>query len=150
MKLFKIRKTMLAIAATLVASAVLLVTPAAEAHHSFTMFDQTKTISLEGTVTRFEWTNPHSFVFMNVVNDKGETVEWGLEGMSPNYLGRRGWNRHTLEPGDKITAVTNPLKDGTPGGILLRFTKEDGKTFVNFGGGNYGAENGKGKGKGKE
>ena len=115
------------------AAATLLLAAVALAHHSFTMFDFTKEVTLTGTIKEFQWTNPHTFTWIDVKNDKGEVETWGIEGMSPNYLGRRGWSKHTLKPGDKVSIVIHPLKEGEKGGTFLRCTLADGKEMVMFG-----------------
>ena len=102
------------------------------AHHSFTMFDNTRTVTVTGTIKEFQWTNPHTFTWIEVPNDKGGTDTWGIEGMSPNYLGRRGWSKSTLKPGEKISIIIFPLKDGQKGGTFLRCTLADGKEMVMF------------------
>jgi hypothetical protein len=112
--------------------ATLLVTSAA-AHHSFAPFNLTAERTITGTVNRFEWTNPHTWVFIDVTNEKGAVETWGVEGMSPNFLARRGWTRNTFKPGDKVTVVVRPLRDGSAGGMFVRATLADGKT-LNFGG----------------
>jgi len=90
------------------------------AHHSFAVFDMTQEKTITGVVSRFDWTNPHTFIWVDVVNDKGVTETWGIEGMSPNYLGRRGWSKNSVKPGDKITLSVHPLKEGKPGGMFMR------------------------------
>ena len=110
----------------------------AEAHHSFSVFDMQTNKELEGEVIEFQWTNPHIFLWINVTNADGTKTRWGLEGMSPNFLGRRGWTKNTFEPGDKIKVVVWPLKTGEPGGTLQRATLPDGSEVVNFGGGGGG------------
>ncbi len=102
------------------------------AHHSFEMFDSSKTITLTGTIKEFQWTNPHTWTWIEVPNDKGGVDTWGIEGMSPNFLGRRGWTKHTLNPGDKVTIAIFPLKDGQKGGTFLHCTLADGKEMVMF------------------
>ena len=104
----------------------------AAAHHSFTMFDNTKSVTITGTIKDFQWTNPHTFTWIEVPNDHGGTDTWAIEGMSPNYLGRRGWTKHTLKPGDKVSIVIFPLKSGEKGGTFLRCTLPDGKEMVMF------------------
>ncbi|MEO6378806.1 MAG: DUF6152 family protein [Caulobacteraceae bacterium] len=101
---------------------------AASAHHSFAMFDQSKRVTLNGTVKEFQWTNPHSWIQLNVANG-GATEEWAIEALSPNVLGRQGWKRNTLKPGDKITVVINPLRNNGPGGNLVSVKLADGTTF---------------------
>ena len=120
---------------TLVVGAVclLLATGAAVAHHSTAMFDMQHTVAITGTVTQFDWTNPHTFIFMEVMNTTTGTSEsWSVEGMSPNYLSRNGWTRHTLKPGDKIGMEVHLLKDGRKGGFCSTVTLPDGKKLANL------------------
>jgi len=105
-----------------------------EAHHSFSVFDMQTNKELEGEVVELQWTNPHIFLWINVANADGSKTRWGLEGMSPNFLGRRGWTKNTFRPGDRIKAIIWPLKSGEPGGTLQRATFPDGTEVVNFGG----------------
>jgi hypothetical protein len=88
----------------------------ATAHHSFAMFDMTKTLTLSGTVTNFEWTNPHSWLWIQVPDGKGGSQLWGLEGQAPGELTRHGWTRHSVNVGDKVSVQIHPLKDGQLGG----------------------------------
>jgi hypothetical protein len=104
---------------------------AAVAHHSTAMFDMTHTVTIQGTVTQFDWTNPHTFIFMEVMNN-GASENWSIEGMSPNYLSRNGWTRHTLNPGDKIGMEVHLLKDGRKGGFCATVTLPDGKKLANL------------------
>ena len=99
------------------AAAVAVAVPAL-AHHSFAMFDQRKIMTLEGTVTEFQWTNPHAFVEMDVTAG-GATTHWSIELNSPNNLKRQGWSRSVLKRGDRITLRMNPLRDGNHGGLFL-------------------------------
>ena len=115
-----------------VALATLATVIPAAAHHSFEMFDMSKAVTITGTIKDFQWTNPHTFTFVDVPNDKGGVDTWALEGMSPNFLGRRGWTKHTLSPGDKVTIQLAPLKDGQKGGTFLKATLADGKEMVMF------------------
>jgi hypothetical protein len=108
-------------------------TSRAEAHHSFSVFDMETNKELEGEVIEFQWTNPHTFLWINVTNADGSKTRWGLEGMSPNFLGRRGWTKNTFEPGDKVKVVIWPLKSGEAGGTLQKATFPDGTEVVNFG-----------------
>ena len=119
----------------LVAAALSLVLTAgvAVAHHSTAMFDMLHTVSVTGTVTQFDWTNPHTFIFMEVLNPSTGTSEsWSVEGMSPNSLSRNGWTRHTLKAGDKIDMEVHLLKDGRKGGFCATVTLPDGKTLRNL------------------
>ena len=106
-----------------------LALPAA-AHHSFSMFDTSKELTLDGTVGDFQWTNPHSFVQLTVT-ENGQPVEYSIEGMSPNGLARHGWTHHSIKVGDKLKIVINPLKDGTRGGSFKRAIFPDGRVLNN-------------------
>ena len=105
----------------LAAAAALLAVPAA-AHHSFAMFDQSKIMTLEGTVVEFQWTNPHAFIELEAQGGR----HWSIELNSPNNLKRQGWSRTALRPGEKITLRMSPLRNGKPGGLFLDLTKADG------------------------
>ena len=97
------------------------------AHHGFAVFDTSAQKTITGTVKEFQWTNPHTWVWLDVPNDKGGVDTWGFEGMSPNFLGRRGWTRKSLQPGDKITVTYFGLKDGSKGGAFLSFKRPNGE-----------------------
>ena len=103
------------------------------AHHSFAMFDFQASKTVSGTVEQFDWTNPHTFIWLQVPTANGGSERYGFEGMSPNYLGRRGWSKTTLNPGDKVTVTYHPLKDGTKGGTYQKVTLSDGKELMNIG-----------------
>jgi hypothetical protein len=100
--------------------------PAASAHHSFAMFDRTKDVKLDGTVKEWQFTNPHSWLQLAVV-ENGNPVEYGIEGSSVNTLLRIGWGPKTFKPGDKISVIINPLRDGTKGGAFVKATLPDGR-----------------------
>ena len=103
------------------------------AHHSFAPFDMSMEKTITGTVSRFEWTNPHSWIWVDVPNEKGGVDAWAVEGMSPNYLARRGWSKSTLKAGEKITISVRPLKNGQNGGMFLRATLSDGRVLTQTG-----------------
>jgi len=92
------------------------------AHHSFAMFDNEKETTLEGTIKEFQWTNPHTWIQVMVKDASGKEVEWSIEGGSPSGLSRSGWKRTSIKAGDKATVVIHPLKNGEPGGSLMRIT----------------------------
>ncbi len=96
------------------------------AHHSYSAFDMSGEKTLSGVVKKFDYTNPHSWIWLDVKNDQGGVDTWGIEGMSPNYLSRRGWNRQTLKPGDKVTITFHPTKEGL-GGSFVSGVKENGE-----------------------
>lgn len=94
------------------------------AHHSQTQFDLTKTVTIKGTVTEVDWSNPHTFFYIEgtIVGDASATKKtWGLEGQSPNFLmgNGEGWKPDTLKVGDTVAASGNPRKDGKPTMLLL-------------------------------
>ena len=99
---------------------------AALAHHSFAMFDMTKSVTLEGTIKTFKWSNPHAWIEINVPKPGGADEMWGVELTSPNNLMRVGWKRTSLKPGDKVTMIVHPLRTGAPGGSLAQVTLVDG------------------------
>jgi hypothetical protein len=117
-----------ATAATLVILLAAATGPAS-AHHSFAMFDQKKVMTLEGTVSEFQWTNPHSFIEMDVPGQGGRTTHWSIELNSPNNLRRQGWSRTSLKTGERISLRMAPLRDGRPGGLFLDLRKADGKVL---------------------
>lgn len=104
---------------------------AALAHHSFAMFDQTRQVTLKGTVKTFQWTNPHAWIEVEVPNAKGDPEVWGVELNSPNNLVRQGWKRTAMKPGDKVTVIINPLRDGKKGGLFNAVTLADGTLLGN-------------------
>jgi hypothetical protein len=103
------------------------------AHHSFSVFNMTTEKTATGTVNKLEWTNPHIWLWVDVANDKGGKDTYGFEGMSPNFLERRGWTRTTLKTGDKITITYRPLRDGTNGGMFMTGKMESGKILTSGG-----------------
>jgi hypothetical protein len=103
----------------------------AMAHHSFTMFDTTKQTTLTGTVTEFQWTNPHSYIEIDVPDENGAVKHWSIEMGSPSILQTGGWKHGTLKAGDKLTVILNPLKNGDPGGLLYQANLPDGRKLGN-------------------
>ena len=101
------------------------------AHHSFTMFDMTKKITLVGSVTSFEWTNPHSYIEIDVPDDQGAIKHWSIEMGSPSILQQSGWKFSSLKKGDKTTLIISPLKNGKAGGFLNTATLPDGRMLGN-------------------
>lgn len=99
----------------------------AQAHHSGSMFDRRQPKTLTGTVREFEWTNPHCYIQLAVLTDKGEMQEWSLEMGAPLHIYANGWRPTTLKPGDKVTVTIFPLRDGGRGGEVQAATTSDGK-----------------------
>jgi hypothetical protein len=109
-----------------VAALFLFLVPAV-AHHSFAMFDFTKTLELTGTVKEFQWTNPHSSLQIVVNDARGAASDWTFEMGCPACLARQGFKPKTLLPGDKVTVWMHPLKDGAQGGAFLQILLPDGR-----------------------
>ena len=115
---------------SLMAIAAMLMASSASAHHSHAMFDTDKQVTLVGTVKGFEWNNPHCWIQVLVpdpTDPKAAPVEWGVEMGAPMQLIRHGWKPSSLKPGDKITVVINPLRDGRPAGQIVSVIGPDGK-----------------------
>jgi len=98
----------LALASTLLLSAL-----PASAHHSSAAFDLQHPVTVKGKVTKFDWSNPHAFIYLDVLNKNGKTDEWRVEANSPNMLSRVGWKRETIKEGDEISVTGAPAKNGT-------------------------------------
>ena len=98
----------------------------AVAHHSFAMFDSTKTVTLQGTVKEFQWTNPHSWIFLTVADAEGQATVWAIELGAPSGLVRQGWGPKSIMPGMNVKLLIRPLKDGKNGGQFLGVTLPDG------------------------
>ena len=84
------------------------------AHHSTAMYDMASPITVTGVVTRFEWTNPHAFIYLNVKDDNGKVEQWAIEMMSLNHLKSYGWVRDLVKPGDVISCTGGRAKSGLP------------------------------------
>ena len=91
---------------------LLLMAPAANAHHSVSMYDMEHPSTYKGVVNRIEWTNPHAYVYLDVKDDKGQVTEWAMEINSPNFLRHNGWTSTTVKPGDIITCTGGAAKSG--------------------------------------
>jgi hypothetical protein len=96
------------------------------AHHSFAPFDQSKTVAYKGTVSEFQWTNPHSWLILKVKGEQGDE-SWSFEMLSPNVLRRMGWRRDILKAGDVVTVTANPARDGSKAGLVVDVLGPDGK-----------------------
>jgi hypothetical protein len=97
------------------------------AHHSFAVYDHSKTLSLSGTVTKWQWSNPHAYLDIDVKDAKGAVKHYTLEGTSINMLQRTGWRSNMIKAGDQVKAVAAPLLNGEPGGLLLEVTLANGE-----------------------
>jgi uncharacterized protein DUF6152 len=100
--------------------ALLTLCRASSAHHGLAAYDMSKAVTVKGTVTEFDFANPHSAIYLDVKNDKGNLEKWLVEADSPNNLARAGWTRNSIKPGEQIAVVGNRAKDGSK---LLRLQK---------------------------
>ena len=105
----------------------LVIASPAWAHHSFAPFDQTREVTMTGEVREFQWTNPHVWLQVRVKNASGAEEEWAFEMISPNVLRRMGWTKSSLKPGDVVTVVANPARDGSFVGLMLNVTGANGR-----------------------
>jgi hypothetical protein len=115
----------------LACAGLLLAAAGARAHHSFAMFDHDHQIKISGTVTHFQWTNPHVYIDLDSINDQGEAKHYTIECANPGILDRVGWKFNMIKVGDKITTIIAPLRTGEPGGLLKQVTLADGRKFDN-------------------
>jgi hypothetical protein len=106
-----------------------VVATAVMAHHSPVMFDMQKKTELKGTVSLFQWTNPHCYIQLLVKDDKGRDVEWNLEMAAPMYLMNKGWRPSSLKAGDAVTVTIAPLRSGKRGGLVLDAVRKDGSSI---------------------
>jgi hypothetical protein len=104
---------------------------AALAHHSNSAYQVDEIITLKGTVKEWRWSNPHTWLYLAVEDANGQEQEWAVEGRAPGILGRAGWNRSILQPGETVTVHASPSKDGSRVGIIARVTKADGTILSN-------------------
>jgi hypothetical protein len=100
------------------------------AHHSFAVYDHTRTLTLNGTVTRFQWTNPHGFIELDVTQSDGTVKHFSIELTSINMMQRVGWRSNMIKAGDKVQVVMAPLLSGEPVGLGLEVVLADGKTMA--------------------
>lgn len=108
-----------------IGAATSLLFATAFAHHTFSMFDFRKDVTLSGTVREFQWNNPHCFIQLLVPNE-GAVQEWSIEMGSPMHLMRHGFKPKSFNPGDKVSVVIHPMRDGSNGGDFVSATSADG------------------------
>jgi uncharacterized protein DUF6152 len=109
---------------------VLSIAVSAVAHHSPAVFDRTREVKLVGVVKEFRWSNPHSFIELDVRNEKGQIDTWAVEMNPPSYLVKAGWKSSTVKPGDAVTVMVNPLRTNEPAGKFVSITLPDGKKLL--------------------
>lgn len=101
----------------------------AAAHHSPAVFDRSKEIKLVGVVKEFKWSNPHSWIELDVRNEKGVVETWGVEMNPPSYLIKAGWKRTSIKAGDEVTVMVFPLRNGEKGGQFRSITLANGQVL---------------------
>ena len=116
-----------------VAVGLMVVSLPLSAHHGAAEYDNTKTISLQGTVTALQYLNPHALILFTVKDDKGQMADWTAELQSPNLLSRRGWSRSTLKPGDQVVITGHPVKNGVKAMTGQKVVFTDGRETPNMG-----------------
>lgn len=99
------------------------------AHHTHALYEPNIRIDLEGTVKEFQWINPHSWLYLTVINEDGEEEAWALEARAPFRLSEQGWDLDAIHPGDRISVTVKPLRR-RHGGLLGTIRMEDGRVFV--------------------
>ena len=112
------------------------------AHHGANLYDSTKLTELKGTITQFEWGNPHNQIYFDVKDDKGNVTHWVTSTEPPAVMSEQGWTRKSLKPGDEVTAYVFAAKNGAPVGNLQRIVKADGTELRAGGGGGAAGANG--------
>ena len=115
----------------LAAAAGLATAAPALAHHSFAMYDNDHQLKLVGTVTKFQWTNPHVYIDLENNDTASKTSHWTIECANPGILDRVGWKFNMIKPGDKVTLIVAPLRTGEAGALLKQVTLPDGRVFGN-------------------
>jgi Family of unknown function (DUF6152) len=123
MKKSRLRRSLIALTAF---AAVAVAGLPASAHHSASMFDRDRARVLEGTVREFQWTNPHAWLQVEVVDAAGAPVEWSIEMGGINSLARNGYRPTTFKPGDAVAVQIAPLEDGGPAGLFIGARLADG------------------------
>src|SRR5688572_10344399 len=108
-------------------SVMALSMPPALAHHSTAMYDSAHPVTVTGTVKRFEWANPHAFVYLEVKDESGKIVEWEVEMMSLNHLRAYGWTSKTVKPGDVLSCTGSPARSGDPAMLASLMKLPDGR-----------------------
>jgi len=128
-RILRDRRSLRGFRAVTATALLLLAAGSASAHHSATMFEQTKQITVEGVVKEFQYTNPHSWLLVDVKDKNGKVTTWGFEAEGPSTLQRAGIRPSVFPAGTKVTMTGRPMKDGTPAAIWVLAVRDDGKKF---------------------
>ena len=113
---------------------LLAVSVPAFAHHAWHGYDMANLTTVKGTVTQFDWGNPHVWISFEMTDDKGNIEKWSAGGPSPSRMANTGWDKETLKPGDQITAVGHRISDGTYNLRLVKVVLSDGRELICYGG----------------
>jgi len=113
---------------------LLVISRPAFAHHAWHGYDMSTLTTVKGTVTQFDWANPHVWINLEVTDDKNNVEKWSAGGPSPSRMANTGWDKDTLKPGDQITAIGHRISDGTYFLRLVKVVKSDGRELVCYGG----------------
>jgi hypothetical protein len=117
----------------LLALGLLVFAAGAFAHHGTALYDMTKPVVVKGTITQFEWGNPHNQIFFDSTDEKGNIVHWVASTEPPAVMSEKGWTRKTLKPGDQVTAYVFAAKNGATVGNLQKIILPDGKELSAMG-----------------
>ena len=104
------------------------------AHHAWHGYDMAHLSTVKGTVTQFDWGNPHVWITFEALDDKGNVEKWSAGGPSPSRMANTGWDKDTLKPGDQISAVGHRIEDGTFSMRLVKVVLADGREMICYGG----------------
>ena len=113
----------------LLAVSALVLPQAAAAHHGAASFDTSMEVTLKGTVTEWQWFNPHCFLKFDVKGDDGSVKSWAVEAGNPTDMTKRGWSRNSFKPGDQVSVTLQPVKTGAPVGRIRSVGLADGREF---------------------
>jgi Family of unknown function (DUF6152) len=104
------------------------------AHHAWHGYDMANLSTVKGTVTQFDWGNPHVWISFEALDEKGNIEKWSAGGPSPSRMANTGWDKDTLKPGDQISAVGHRIEDGTFYMRLVKVVLADGRELICYGG----------------
>jgi len=125
------RRDRLRLALAVIALGLISIAPA-RAHHSFAPYEPTTQVKLTGVVSQYRWGNPHVYFEIDAQDaSSGQTRHWLIECASTSILNRAGWKFNMLKPGDTVTVIASPLRNGDPAALLKQLTLADGRKFTN-------------------
>ena len=113
---------------------LLAISRPALAHHAWHGYDMANLTTVKGTVTQFDWANPHVWIYLEVKDEKADVEKWNAGGPSPSRMANTGWDKDTLKPGDLITAIGHRISDGTNNLRLVKVVLPDGRELICYGG----------------